>query len=779
MTKIARVLLGAALAGLGQTAMAQDAASPALQPSASNAATQTTPTQAAPTPGSEALQEVVVTANKRVERLHDVPISVEVIDGQQLTNQAINQVSDLQYVTPAVNSAGPYGALSVRGIGSISFSRSAEGSVGVVVDGVSLANTSTTPPALFDISRVEVLEGPQGMLFGRNASGGLVNITTNAPDPSAFSVSGHLDGGTRSQYDGNAVVNIPVAHNAAFRLSLADTQTPDSQYNRYDGTYYNTDTKSARGRFLWQPSGDVTVNLIADYSRDHYQGGVPWTVYYSTPGSNLTTDLQKCGVTISQENQQGCADGGNNTSSTAFGFSGQVDWNIGNYTVTSITATRAALTGSQASDVDSVPVNILNENATTSNIRNLSQELRLTSPKGQLFDYVTGLYYFRSLQNFTLVQAGDLLMDQGLPVPLGSVLSTETSSTSYAWFGQGTFNITHRFRLIAGGRWGLESTNANAVGSLAPGAVAPTQGIAPVNGSVGAYHFSYRAGTQYDLSRNTMLYLTYTEGFKGPAVNDEAGTSSVPLIVRSEIPHAWEAGIKNTFYRGKLTTSMALFHTRVNDFQAQFYDPTAAAFVFSNAPKLVTKGAELNITGRLPQYGLRGSLGALYNQATYGSGYLVTCGQTQTAAQGCVPVSNSLGVQTSSFTDAGGNQLVGAPRWKLNASTEYRRPVLQSLGLEGFVQLEAVYTSSIFFDAAYDPIDAVAPATIFDGRLGISTSDGRYTLALFGRNLLDTFRPLVRFETPTASYQNDPASYSQLAGVESRRVVGLSLDASF
>ncbi len=275
-----------------------------------------------------------------------------------------------------------------------------------------------------------------------------------------------------------------------------------------------------------------------------------------------------------------------------------------------------------------------------------------------------------------------------------------------------------------------------------------------------------------------MAYLTYTEGFKGPAVNDQAGSSTVPLLVRPEIPHAWEAGIKNSIYKGKLTTTLAAFHTRVDDFQAQFYDPTALAFVFGNAPKLISKGLELNIAAR-PAHGVRTSLAGIYNQATYGSGYLVSCGQMQTEAQGCMPVRNGLGVQTGSAADGGGNQLVGAPRWKINGNVEYRRSVSERFGLEGFVQAEAIYTSSIFYDAAYDPVDAVAPATIFDGRLGVSTADGRYTLALFGRNLLDTYRPIVRFETPTAAQQNDPASYSQIAGAESRRVIGLSLDASF
>src|SRR5882724_2457289 len=166
-------------------------------------------------PSSGEITEIIVTATKREERLQDVPIAVTVVGGQQLSQQNINQVVDLTRSVPSLNVAGPFGALSIRGIGSVSFSRSAEGSVGVVVDGVALANTSTNPPQLFDVARVEVLEGPQGMLFGRNSSAGVISLVTNAPDSDRFEVAGHADVGTRNNYVGRGIVNIPVADNAA------------------------------------------------------------------------------------------------------------------------------------------------------------------------------------------------------------------------------------------------------------------------------------------------------------------------------------------------------------------------------------------------------------------------------------------------------------------------------------------------------------------------------------------------------------------------------------
>lgn len=285
--------------------------------------------------------DIIVTANKREERLQDVPISISVISGDQITKQNINEVTDLTRSTPALNSAGPYGALSIRGVGSISFARSAEGSVGVVVDGVALANTSTNPPQLFDVARVEVLEGPQGTLFGRNSSAGVVNVTTVAPDPTKWEVIAHADVGEHNNYIGRGVINIPVAANAALRVSGSYSQPPQQQYNRFDDSWNRIKGKSVRGRFLWEPIDALTINLIGDYSQFDREGGAPWSVYIATPGSLLSQRLAACGVVVGQENQQGCIDGGNATTTRSYGFSGEIDAKIGDHTLTSISAYRA------------------------------------------------------------------------------------------------------------------------------------------------------------------------------------------------------------------------------------------------------------------------------------------------------------------------------------------------------------------------------------------------------------------------------------------------------
>lgn len=750
--RFAALACGSALVAVAMPAFAQGNASPA---------------------DADAVQaeEIVVTANKREERLQDVPLAVSVIGGDQLTSQNINEVTDLTRSTPALNNSGPFGALSIRGVGSVSFARSAEGSVGVVVDGVALANTSTNPPQLFDIQRVEVLEGPQGTLFGRNSSAGVVNITTNAPDADKWEVIAHADIGEDQNYIGRAVVNVPVASNAALRVSGSYSQPPRRQHNNFDDSWHKVKGKTARARFLWEPIDDLTFNVIGDYSQFDRKGGVPWAVYLSTPGSRLTQRLVACGVDIGPENEEGCIDGGNDQTSKSFGISGQVDARIGDHTITSISAYRGFKSIHRLTDADSVPVNRLNVNESPREVHNLSQEFRLTSPTGGLVDYVLGLYYFDSTLQSTNTQRGLILADLGVPFPIGQVQSTRSTTTSYAAFGNATINVTPDLHILVGARYGREEVAALTTGRLAPGAVAPILSTATISGQVEDTYFSYRVGAQFDISPDAMIYGTYTRGYKGPSVNDQTGTGNIPKIIRPEIPHASEIGVKVNAFDGRLTASLAGFYNRIDDFQAQFFLPSAGAFVFGNAPELKTKGISFNLLGQ-PMRGLTLNAGVLYNDAKYGSGYLVACAQGQTAAQGCLNPRPGVFVD-----DAGGNRLVGAPEWKVTAFAEYEAALSDTL--TGFVQGDMVYTSKINWDAAFSPQNTSEGAAIFGGRAGVRFDEERFGFSIFARNIFDKYRPAVRFATPTARQQLDPLSFSQISGPESRRTVGVSLDARF
>lgn len=724
----------------------------------------------APEAEEVSIADIVVTANRREEKLQDVPVTVTLIGGDQLTRQNVNAVEDLARSAPALNTAGPagFGALSIRGIGGLSFSRSSEGSVGVVVDGVSLANTSTSPPLLFDVARVEVLEGPQGTLFGRNSSAGVINIVTNAPNPDKFELIAHADIGSRANYVGRAAINIPVSANAALRVTGSYSQDPKVQKNLFDGSSLQREAKAVRGRFLWEPSDTLTINLAADYTKTKANGGAPWAVYSSSATSLLTARLAGCGVTVGSNNEQGCVNPSGNGGGKVYGFSGQIDYDLGGPTLTSITSIRRVRSGS-VSDVDSTTADRLVQTV-ADRVNNFSQELRISSPNSGMIEYVGGLYYFHSKLGSRVTQLGQILADLPLigacplpaaflcGLPAGSTRPVNTRIESYAAFGQVTINASDDLRFILGGRLGHEDVSAvSGASSASPGAAFEFAPASAIGAAVKDSYFSYRFGAQYDVSDDVMVFATYTRGYKGPAINDGASSAATPLLVSPEIPKSGEIGFKATIAGGRAAFNATAFYTEVSNFQAQFFDSSIPAFVFGNAPKLTSKGFSANLFGR-PVKGLIANVGLSYNDAKYGAGYT-------TANFANVP------------TSAKGGQLVGSAKWKLTASLEYSAALSDSL--EGFVQSDMVYKSRTFSNATNDPILSTKGGALFGGRIGLRTSDQRYGASIFARNLFNTFRPSARFATPVAAQQLDPLSFSQFGGPESHRVIGLSLDARF
>ena len=765
------LIFGCSLLAIATTAHAQSTAQEG-QPVDQTAASQTIVNETSPEASTEdgGVGEIIVTANRREERLQDVPVAVTLIDGDQLTRQNVNAVEDLARSAPALSNAGPpgFGALSIRGIGGLSFSRSSEGSVGVVVDGVSLANTSTNPPLLFDISRVEVLEGPQGTLFGRNSSAGVINIVTNAPNPSKVEVIAHADIGTRNNYVGRGVVNLPIADNAALRVTGSYSQDPQVQRNLFDDSYSQREAKAVRARFLWEPSDSITINLAADYTDSDVDGGAPWAVYTSSPTSLLTARLTACGVKVGPNNQEGCVNPSIVSSATSYGFSGQVDVDIGGPTLTSITALRRVRSGTDQ-DADSTPANRFFQTV-SDRINNFSQELRISSPNTGVVEYVAGLYYFKSGLDAVTVQSGQVLADLPLigacPLPapflcgltLGQSRPVSTVTESYAAFGQATINASDRLRFILGGRIGREDVRASSPGSTTlPGALAPIAASTAISARARDTYFSYRVGAQFDVTANLMAFATYTRGYKGPATNDTATNAAIPLLIKPEIPKSGEIGFKATLAGGRAAFNATAFYTKVSNFQAQFFDPSIPAFIFGNAPELTSKGISAQFLGR-PARGLVTNVGVTYLDAEYGPGYSITDFR-------------------NAVVNAEGRQLVASSKWKVTASAEYSTAL--SGNLNGFVQADMVYRSKSFSNATNDPILSTKGAAIFGGRIGVRTEDERFGVSVFARNIFDTFRASTRFATPIAAQQLDPLSFSQFVGPEGNRVVGLSLDARF
>ena len=375
------------------------------------------------------LAEIVVTAEKRSEKIQDVPVAVTVVSGQQLADQHIYSIADLARTTPALEMVqafgGPGGGGQIRGIGTNSFSPTAEGAVGIVVDDVPQGNVNITN--LFDLQRVEVLKGPQGTLFGLTSSAGVINMVTAAPDPTKFMVSAHVDysddgrfGSKFGEETERVVFNAPLSNTAAVRLAVSDDRTKGVQVNNFTGTPDVSTEWGGRLRFLFQPTDELEINLSADYDRRGQNYSDPQFNYVSA-NPILTAQLAACGITPSYSNQARCWSNANDTNYRNYGASAKIDYHLSGATLTSITGYRKQITA--PSDFDAIGLSsdipqIFDKGQTASG-RQFSQELRIASSGTQIIDYVAGLFYSDYSAETAFVPGGGFNVEF-FPLPVSS-----------------------------------------------------------------------------------------------------------------------------------------------------------------------------------------------------------------------------------------------------------------------------------------------------------------------------------------------------------------------
>ncbi|GGL35504.1 TonB-dependent receptor [Caulobacter rhizosphaerae] len=746
-------------------ASAQTASAPASQPAS-----------------VDTIEELVVTAQKREQRLIEVPLSVAAVGSDQLQRQNITSISDLSRAVPSISANG-----SVRGVSTNGAARSSEGAVAVVLDGVELGHPAvgaSQVSSIFDVERVEVLSGPQGMLFGKNASAGVINIVTKAPNPSRFEAIGHADVGNAGFVRLQGVVNVPVSDNAALRISAHRDENEGIVRNTLTGGKPESHSTGVRGRFLWEPSSDLAINLIADYDRAG-SNGLRDVAYAIAPTAALQARLAACGIVASLSNRQNCAEGNSKVPGrdTKYGFSGQVDYQVGGFTLTSITAYRHRQTGDfdyngLGGDSDFLSTDILSTNLTPERLSTISQELRLTSPAGEKLEYVAGLFYSQTDQRDQVIQAGGL---GALPPPLriGRIAKLDIYSRSMAAFGQATYHVTDAFSLIAGARYTddtLKDVSQSLTNTTTPSVAdygyiySPAFFLAPVNAKVKTDNFSWKLGAQYVWSRELNAYFTATRGYKGPAVNDQASPPLVTPVIKPEIPMYYEAGLKGAFLDGRVLGTVALFHNKVKDFQTSVYSPATATnpvagFGQGNAPNIVSKGVEVNLTGRATRE-LTFSAGAIYNDASYSDSFLVACAPSQVAG---------VGACSAAGTTKPVSQIAGVPKWRVLLNGEYAKEI--SSGLTGFVQSDLTYESKQFTQATPDPMIGQPEHWLLGGRVGVRSTDGHWGLSLFGRNLLDKHYDQLSYDV--LSGFNGGAGRSFWITPAMGRTWGATLDARF
>lgn len=731
------------------------------------------------------LEEIVVTAQKRSENIQSVPVALSVVTGADLQSQHFFEASQLQYLVPSlqqesVNSQVGATNFFIRGIGTAIYGPAIESSVSTVIDDVVMARPSMGVVQFFDLDRVEVLRGPQGTLFGKNASAGVVNIVTAMPRLDRLETVDHLsygktdDGSAGNEVIAQGAVNLPLSSDSAARISGFVTRQDGFARNVFRSEDLGQTEYGARIKYLWQPNDAWQIYLAADYAGESGPGGSVLVRRFDAPVGFIAGQDAAVGIAASPRNRDVA---GNSATSNWFELGGaqaKVVYSFGDgYSLTDIAAYRAYHDASQL-DTDLLPISFFDLNSQGRDQKEISNEFRLTSPAHGFLQYQLGLYYlYVSDYGFNTLGAN---LEPFYPPPppaviasLGSIGSSRIRNNNYAAFGQGTLSVTNSVRLILGGRFTYDDFNAVGT-STGAGFAVPLSPTASSAGGFTKANFSFKTGAEADLAAGVLGYVTFARGYKSPTFGGATGLTPI----RPEIPLDTELGLKSTLLDRRLILDVALFHTKFEDFQAQAYDPALLRFTTANAGVLLAKGVELDLKA-LPAEGLSLNGGVTFNDAVYQSFTGDSCYYGEpagTAGRGvCLPN------RTSNST---GNQLALAPRWAGSLMSEYQHSLTS--GLDGVLTMTYYYRSGVSYTAAHDPRTVVGGYGIAGASIGVQTKDARMRAALFARNLFDKRVPTFIVADPVSPLDGDLArggDYLQQFDESSFRTVGISLDVRF
>ncbi|NJO32258.1 MAG: TonB-dependent receptor [Rhodospirillales bacterium] len=577
---------------------------------------------------SGAIDDIVVTATRREERLQDVPVAVTALGAEQLEDLQINEASALMRVTPnmIVNDYGgrpSSSRIGMRGPFNTDAIVTVDNPVGLYLNGVYIARTAGGNLNFFDVQRVEALRGPQGTLFGRNTIGGAVNVVPVAPTDE-FEGSLELGYGNYDAFEGGLVVNVPITDQAAFRLSYQhrehggyrDSNAPGGAGQELDDL--NQDYVRAQFRLDASPNWDIL--LSADYTNDE-NNGTALTVVEALGLGNFYVDT----ITGSTDSLTNWVDPyAEHTGAQAqyfnghaWGVSGIITGDLGPATLRSITAFRE-YDESNASDAEGTPYSfVYTIPGSGRDGQQFSQELQLfgTALDGR-FDWITGVYYFNE-------EGNELTPYNSFPEFSGVTFVTLGSgeNTSMAVFAQGTYNLTPDWRVTAGVRWARDErsvisqnyngalTNSTPVTPVACAlltASLPDCVTAPPESDF--EYFPFTIGTDYRFDENFMVYAKYSRGFRSGGWNLRATAAGALNAFEPEQLDSIEIGQKADFFDRHLRVNLAAYYDEYTDIQIQ-----SVVVVGPQITSTITNSGDARI------YGIEAEVTAVFGDWTLGA----------------------------------------------------------------------------------------------------------------------------------------------------------------
>lgn len=714
---------------------------------------------------NNANRDIVVTAQGREQNLQDVPVSVSVVSGEDLSAMGITSLEDVATTVPSLNiSEGPFDLINIRGVGSGS-NAGFEQSVGTFLDGVYRSRSRSVRAALFDIERVEILKGPQTTFFGANSIAGAINITSRAPGDT-LEINGSALYGMHDEYNFELGADLPVSDTLSFRLA-GRAHGMGGYIKTRQGDAPNEDAWQIRASAKWNPSDDFQSDLRFDYGKSEKDGAFAFEMV-NCPAPGLAPG-PACGQFLALN--MGVVDDQLDHRSDAFPSNlnlefKEIAWtntlDIGSSKITSRTAYYEHESDSRFTGIPFGP--IISQVAGTTDpfpllldekFWQFSHELRFQTDTGGVYDIMAGAYYARSELDFFNSPGFFFLpfgaFAAGIPgstsLPTDHVttqLTNRTQDDTYSAFAALTLRPLDRLTVNLGARYtkfkkfATRAISAGTSNNLARGSFVPydaaTQNAVQIvlgsdpsdfpNNNRSDDDFMPSASIQYEITDDAMVYASYAKGFKAGGFSG----ASDPSTFEPEYVDAYEVGIKSRI-ADMLTLNITAFLNKYDNLQETAILPAGPSLisVVRNAAKSETKGIELTAQLDINEY-FSLSSSVTYLDAKYQSFTNAACTMGQ-IAQALIDTGSDDCTQNLS-----GSRRSFAPKWSGNISAKASIPVSELLLT---IQPSMYFTSSVFQTSAIDPLVSQSSYAKVDLRVGIGPEDGKWNFAVIGRNLTD------------------------------------------
>jgi iron complex outermembrane receptor protein len=714
---------------------------------------------------NDVLQTVTVESRRRSEDAQQVPTAMGVLGAQTLEEQRLYRLQDLQQAMPSVNVAFMHArqsSLSIRGLGNNPASDGLEGSAGMYLDNVYLGRPGMAVFDLLDVEQIELLRGPQGTLFGKNTTAGVLNITTRRPSSTpqgSFASSMGEDGYSQNQ----ASFSGPLNDSLSGRIAAYKTYENGYVKNQFDDhTLGGGVRQGVRGQLLFQPNDDFNVRWLADYHEEDSSAGTR-SLFSTGPTINGVNRYQQRAAAVGAtlvDGRRVNLDADQNVTVFQGGTSLEANWNLpGDFTLTSISAYR--WWDFTPRNDDELNVDVMDNVGQSARDKQYSQEIRLASPVGEHFDYVLGAYYFRQeMSNKVFTDYGPLAdtwngTPQGALNNVTSIGHGDVDTDSFATFAQGTWHLTPQVDFSLGVRGTYERKLAQVTRNAPVGGVAVSGAAAAARaGRLGAYDsgdlslYSFSpsalASLAWHVSDQVLAYASLSHGEKSGGVNLSVASAPVAgadsLLIGSERANDAELGIKTTLLDQRLLLNANLFWTVVNGYQTNAYDDVNLTSYLTNAGTVRSRGVEVDSSWR-PISGLTINLNGAFNDVRYLSYDDAPC-----------PAEVALRPGAPAACDLSGHAVVGASKWVFNSNASYQWSLHN--GLQPYVNGSYAWRSHAV-GTVDDSRDAQLPGY---GLVNLSSGvrgdwgKGQWDVSLWLKNAFDKTYYTTLWNSPNGAY---------------------------